>query len=77
MDVLSPDSKEKIVKDYVKRLVEIAVVGGLAAGGAEVTANGFDLSQAGILSLLTAIGVAAYGVVVKKLGADVDRPTVK
>jgi hypothetical protein len=65
------------VKDYLKRLAEVAVVGGLSAGGAYVTQNGFDLSQAGVTALLAAIGVAAYGVVVKKLGSDVDRPTVK
>lgn len=65
------------MSDFVKRLGELAVTGFFVGGAAEVTANGFELSQAGISGLLTAAGLAAYGLVVKNLAGDVDRPTVK
>lgn len=64
------------MKDYVKRLVELAVAGALAGGASYVAENGMDLSAAGVRGLLVAAGMAAYGVIVKRLG-DRDRPTVK
>lgn len=64
------------MKDYVKRLVELALAGAVAGAGSYVAQNGLDLSGAGLRALLVAAGMAAYGVVVKKLG-DKDRPTVK
>ena len=65
------------MKLYLKRLAELAVVGFFSGGAASVADTGFDLSQNGVVGLLTAAGLAAYGLVVKQLGADVDRPTVK
>jgi hypothetical protein len=62
---------------YVKRLAELAVVGFFTGGAASVKEVGFDLSQNGVVGLLAAAGFAAYGLVVKRLGEDVDRPTVK
>lgn len=64
------------MKLYLKRLAELAVAGGLAGGASYVAQNGFDLSAAGLRGLIVAAGMAAYGVVVKKLG-DRERPTVR
>ena len=64
------------MKDYIKRLVELAVAGALAGGASYVAQNGVDLSAMGVRGLLVAAGMAAYGVVVKALG-DRNRPTVK
>ena len=64
------------MKDYAKRLVELAGAGALAGAGSYVAQNGLDLSGAGLRGLLVAAGMAAYGVLVKQLG-DRDRPTVK
>lgn len=60
--------------DYLKRLSELAGAGFLAGAGEYVVRNGFELSQAGLRGLAVAGGLAAYGVVVKKLG-DRQRPT--
>lgn len=65
------------MKDYLKRLTEQAVVGFFSGGAADIAVNGFELSQTGVVGLVSAAGWAAYGLVVKRLGADVDRPTVK
>jgi len=64
------------MKDYVKRLVELAGAGFVAGAGEHVVRHGFELSQAGLKGLVVAGLLAAYGVVVKKLG-EKDRPTVK
>lgn len=64
------------MKQYVQRLAELAVAGGLAGGASYVAQNGFDLSSAGLRGLLVAAGMAAYGVIVKHLG-DRQRPTVR
>ena len=62
------------MREYVKRLVELAVVG-FGAGATEyVVANGLHLSAASLHGLAVAGLLAAYGVVVKNLG-DKDRPT--
>lgn len=63
--------------DYLKRLAELSLAGFLAGAASYSVQNGVDLSSAGLRGLLTAAGLAAYGVAVKKLGSDVDRPTVK
>lgn len=64
------------MKDYLKRLAELAGAGFVAGAGGHVVRHGFELSQAGIKGLIVAGLLAAYGVVVKKLG-DKDRPTIK
>lgn len=58
------------------RLGELAIAGGLAGGASYVAQNGFEFTQAGLRGLLVAAGMAAYGVIVKRLG-DRGRPTVK
>jgi hypothetical protein len=68
--------KEIILKDYVKRLAELAGAGFLAGAGAHVAEHGLDYSAAGLKGLAVAGALAAYGVLVKRLG-DKDRPTVK
>lgn len=64
------------MRDYLKRLAELAGAGALAGVGSYVAQNGLDLTAAGVRGLLVAAGMAAYGVVVKQLG-DRARPTVK
>lgn len=64
------------MKEYVKRLAELAGAGFVAGAGEHVVRHGFELSQAGLKGLVVAGLLAAYGVVVKRLG-DKDRPTVK
>lgn len=63
------------MKDYLKRLAELAGAGFVAGAGEHVVRHGFELSQAGVKGLVVAGLLAAYGIVVKKLG-DKDRPTV-
>lgn len=63
------------MKDYVKRLVELAGAGALAGAGSYVAQNGLELSGMGLRALLVAAGMSAYGVLVKYLG-DRNRPTV-
>lgn len=65
------------MRDYLKRLGELAGAGFVAGAGSYVAQNGVELSAAGLRGLFVAAGLAAYGVIVKKLGEDVDRPTVK
>lgn len=64
------------MKDYIKRLVELAAVGFVAGAAEYVGTHGFELSAAGLQGLAVAAGLAAYGVIVKHLG-EADRPTVK
>lgn len=64
------------MRDYLKRLVELAVAGAVAGAGSYVAQNGLDLSGMGLRALLVAAGMAAYGAVVKRLG-EKDRPTVR
>lgn len=64
------------MRDYVKRLAELAGAGALAGAASYVAQNGFELTGLGLRGLLVAAGMAAYGVVVKHLG-DRNRPTVK
>lgn len=65
------------MRDYLKRLAELAVAGFVAGAGEEIVTDGFDLSAAGLKGLVVAGLLAAYGVVVKKLGDDRQRPTIK
>lgn len=65
------------MKDYLRRLAELAGAGFIAGASSYAVQNGLELSSAGLRGLLVAAGMAAYGVVVKKLGDDYDRPTVK
>lgn len=64
------------MRDYLKRQAELVGAGFVAGVGSYVVQNGLDLSAAGLRGLLVAGALAAYGVVVKKLG-EKDRPTVK
>lgn len=64
------------MRDYLKRLAELALAGGLVGAGQYALANGVHLDGMGLRALAVAAGMAAYGVVVKHLG-DKDRPTVK
>lgn len=63
------------MKDYVKRLVELAVAGGLVGAGQYAATEGFHLDGMSLRGLAVAAGMAAYGVIVKRLG-EKDRPTV-
>lgn len=64
------------MKAYLKRLAELALAGFFTSGASYVTTEGVDLSQAGLTGLGTAVLLGVYGIVVKRLGDDVDRPTV-
>lgn len=64
------------MKDYLKRQAELVAAGFVAGAGAHVAEHGLELSEASVRGLITAGLLAAYGVVVKKLG-DNNRPTVK
>lgn len=64
------------MRDYLKRLVEIGLVGFMTGAGTYVADNGLELSGASLRGLAVAAGLAAYGVIVKKLGED-NRPTIK
>lgn len=63
------------MKAYLKRQAELVGAGFVAGVGTYVVQNGVDLSAAGLRGLLVAGALAAYGVLVKRLG-DKDRPTV-
>ena len=67
--------KENHVKQFAKRTAEAAVAGGVIASGSYVTQNGFELSEASVIGLLSAAGWAVYGVLVRKLG-ELNRPTI-
>lgn len=62
--------------DYLKRLAELAAAGFIAGATEEIVTDGLDLSAAGLKGLGVAGLLAAYGVLVKRLG-DRERPTVK
>lgn len=64
------------MKDYLKRLAELSIVGFITGASEHVVTNGFELTAASGQGLVVAAGLAAYGVVVRKLGED-NRPTVK
>lgn len=64
------------MKQYLARLAELAAAGFLAGAASYVAQNGLELSQAGLRGLLVAGATAVYGVLVKRLGEDKDRPTV-
>lgn len=64
------------MKQYLSRLAELAAAGFLAGAASYVAQNGLELSQAGLRGLLVAGATAVYGVLVKRLGEDKDRPTV-
>lgn len=63
------------MKQYLIRLAELALAGAGAGAASYIAQNGLDLSQAGLRALLTAVGMAVYGVLVKEVGPK-DRPTV-
>lgn len=63
------------MKAYLKRLAELAAAGFVAGAGSYVVQNGVELSSASLRGLIVAGALAAYGLVVKKLGED-NRPTV-
>jgi len=71
-----PPSERIIVKSYLKKLAELAVIGFVAGAGEYVATSGFELSAASGHGLVTAALLAAYGVVVRKLGED-NSPLVK
>jgi hypothetical protein len=60
---------------YLKRLAEL-VMAAFVAGAAPVFLDQ-GLSKAGVAGAVTAGGVAVYGLLVKGLGGDKDRPTVQ
>lgn len=62
--------------DYVKRLAELAGSGFVAGAASYVAEHGVELSQASLRGLAVAGVLAAYGLVVRRLGED-NRPTVK
>lgn len=64
------------MKDYLKRLAELAAAGFVAGAGAHLAEHGLDYSSAGLKGLVVAGLLATYGVLVKHLG-DRNRPTVK
>lgn len=64
------------MRNYLARLAELAGAGFVAGAGTYVAQNGFELSGAGVRGLLSAAALAAYGLVVKRLGDD-QRPTIK
>lgn len=65
------------MKEYLKRLAELAVAGFIAGAGEYIATSGVQLTSASLQGLVTAAGLVAYGLVVKQLGDDADRPTVK
>jgi hypothetical protein len=62
-------------RTYLVRLAEEAVVTGLAVFGTVLAADDAAFGSAAVLAALAAAGRAAYGVVVKNLAGDVDRPS--
>lgn len=64
------------MREYLKRLIELAAAGFVAGAGGHVVEHGFELSEASVRGLVTAGLLAGYGVVVKQVGAS-ERPTVK
>lgn len=64
------------MRAYLSRLFELSAAGFLAGAATYVAQNGLDYSSAGLRGLVTAGALASYGLVVKQLGADKDRPTL-
>jgi hypothetical protein len=64
------------LKLYLKRLAELASAGFVAGASVHVAEHGFDLSTAGLKGLAVAGILAAFGLVVRKVG-EKDRPTIK
>jgi hypothetical protein len=62
---------------YLKRLVEEALVTALAAFGTTLTLDDDAFGKAAVLAAVAAAGRAAYGLVVRHLGDDLDRPSVQ
>jgi hypothetical protein len=62
---------------YLVRLLEEAVVTGLAAFGTTLTLDDDAFGKAALLAAVVAAGRTVYGLVVKRLGEDVDSPSVK
>ena len=58
---------------YVRRLGALAVTAGIAGAGTYVAQHGFDLDEASVRGLYTAVSAAVVGVVLKPLG-DKDSP---
>lgn len=65
------------MSSYIKKLVELALVGFVAGASEYVGTHGVDLSAASLQGLVVAAGLAAYGVVVRKLGEDNTPSAVK
>lgn len=63
------------MREYLKRLGELAVAGFTAGAVEHVVTHGLDLSAAGLKGLGVAGLLTAYGLLVKSVG-DKDRPTV-
>lgn len=68
---------KKLTRKAVTRLAEQAVVTGLGAFIATLTATGANMSRALILSAAAAAVRAAYGVVTLHVGEDPQQPSVK
>lgn len=62
------------MKQYVVRLGELAGAGFVVGASEYVVQHGFELSSAGLRGLAVAGGMAAWGVLVKKVG-DKNRPS--
>lgn len=65
------------MKSYIKKLAELALAGFVAGAGEHVATHGVDLSAASLQGLVVAAALAAYGVVVRKLGEDNTPSAVK
>lgn len=65
------------MSSYLKKLAELAVTGFVAGAGEYVSTNGVDWSAASLQGLVVAALLAAYGVVVRKLGEDNTPSAVK
>lgn len=63
--------------DFLKKLAEEAVVTGLAAFGTTLALDNEAFGSAAVLAAVAAAGRAAYGLVVRRLGADADRPSMQ
>ena len=58
---------------YVRRLGALAVTAGIGGASLYVQQHGFDLDEASVRGLYTAVSAAVVGVVLKPLG-DKDSP---
>lgn len=64
-------------KRYLKSVAELAAAGFAAGAGEHVVEHGLDFSAAALQGLAVAGLLAAYGVVVKKVGDDSRASAVK